>query len=102
AVLFLIDNKSLEGPVNLASPSPLPNEDFMRILRKAWGISSGLPSAPWMLEIGAFLLKTETELVLKSRRVIPGRLLKEGFTFQFPAWTEAAQDLVRRWRQSRV
>lgn len=57
----------------------------------------GLPATKWMLEIGAFLLRTETELVLKSRRVVPGRLLKSGFAFQFPTWPEAARDLCARW-----
>ena len=60
----------------------------------------GFAASEWMLEIGAFFLKTETELILKSRRVVPGRLLAEGFTFQFPSWPEAARDLCRRWRES--
>jgi hypothetical protein len=54
-----------------------------------------------MLEVGAFFLRTETELILKSRRVVPGRLLQSGFGFAFPAWTEAAADLCRRWRDRR-
>lgn len=53
----------------------------------------GLPVARWMLAIGTWLMRTETELVLKSRRVVPARLLEAGFTFQFPHWTEAARDL---------
>jgi NAD dependent epimerase/dehydratase family enzyme len=61
----------------------------------------GLPATEWMLEIGALVLRTETELVLKSRRVIPGRLLQAGFTFQFPNWPDAARDLCRRWREIR-
>lgn len=59
----------------------------------------GLPAAKWMVEIGALLLRTESELVLKSRRVVPGRLLQSGFTFQFPTWDQAASDLCRRWRE---
>ena len=55
----------------------------------------------WMLEIGALLLRTETELILKSRRVIPGRLLEAGFTFEFPTWAAAAENLCRRWREMR-
>jgi NAD dependent epimerase/dehydratase family enzyme len=54
-----------------------------------------------MLEVGAFLLRTETELILKSRRVVPRRLLESGFVFQFPTWAEAADDLCRRWREWR-
>ena len=97
SVYWLIDHE-LEGPVNLAAPHPIPNAEFMRTLRTAWGIRLGLPSTRWMLEIGTFALRTETELILKSRRVVPGRLLESGFTFQFPTWTEAAADLCRRWR----
>ena len=100
AVYWLIDREELAGPVNLTSPIPLPNAEFMRILRKAWGIRFGLPAARWMLEIGAFFLRTETELILKSRRVVPERLLQSGFVFQFPNWAEAAADLCCRWRET--
>ncbi|HMJ65482.1 MAG TPA: DUF1731 domain-containing protein, partial [Candidatus Binatia bacterium] len=60
-----------------------------------------LPATAWMLEIGARVIRTETELILKSRRVIPGRLLNAGFTFQHPAWPETAKDLCRRWREAK-
>ena len=96
---WLIQHEELEGPVNLAAPSPLPNSEFMQTLRKAWGIPFGLPATEWMLELGAFVLRSETELMLKSRRVIPKRLLESGFTFQFPTWADAASDLCRRWRE---
>lgn len=98
AVRWLIGHDDVDGAVNLAAPHPLPNADFMRALREAWGISFGLPATKWMLEIGARFLGTETELVLKSRRVVPGRLLQAGFTFDFPAWPEAARDLCAAWR----
>lgn len=101
AVYWLIDHPELAGSVNLASPNPVPNAEFMGTLRAAWGIGFGLPATKWMLEIGAFLMRTESELVLKSRRVVPGRLLQSGFVFQFPTWTEAAADLCRRWREAR-
>ncbi len=101
AVYWLIDHAELEGPVNLASPNPVPNAEFMRTLRAACGIGFGLPATRWMLEIGAFLMRTETELILKSRRVVPGRLLQSGFVFQFPTWPEAAIDLCRRWQEQR-
>jgi len=97
AIDLLIARDDFTGVVNIASPNPLPNTEFMRALRQAWGVSVALPSTAWMLEIGAFFMRTETELVLKSRRVIPGRLLDAGFTFNFPQWPEAAADLVRRW-----
>ncbi len=98
AIEFLIAHEELSGIVNVAAPNPLPNSDFMRDLRKAWGARIGLPASKWMLEFGAVFLRTETELVLKSRRVVPGRLLASGFGFQFPEWPAAARDLVRRWR----
>lgn len=98
SVLWLIEHDEINGPVNLAAPGPLPNAEFMRALREAWGISLGLPATEWMLAIGAFFLRSETELILKSRRVVPGRLLESGFVFEFPTWTEAAKDLCNRWR----
>ena len=98
AVEFLIEHEELDGPVNVASPNPLPNRDFMAVLRDAWGMPNGLPAPSLLLEIGALFLRTETELVLKSRRVVPGRLRDAGFTFEFPTWRDAADDLVRQWR----
>ncbi len=99
AVLFLLDS-DLEGPVNLASPNPLPNRAFMRDLRAAWGAPFGLPAPSPLLEIGALAMGTETELVIKSRRVVPRRLEEAGFRFSYPSWPEAARDLVARWRNS--
>ncbi|MEK6323923.1 MAG: TIGR01777 family oxidoreductase [Acidobacteriota bacterium] len=99
SIFWLIEHDEVEGPVNLAAPNPAPNSEFMQTLRAAWGISLGLPATAWMLEIGAFLLRTETELILKSRRVVPGLLLQSGFDFQFPMWAEAARDLCARWRE---
>ncbi len=99
AVFWLIEHHDMAGAVNLAAPTPLPNAAFMKALRQAWGMPIGLPAAPWMLEVGAALMRTETELVLKSRRVIPGILAEQGFTFQFPTWPEAAHDLCQRWRR---
>jgi len=95
AVQWLLEHP-VEGVVNLAAPEPLPNDEFMRSLRKAWGTRFGLPASRWMLEIGAMLLRTETELVLKSRRVIPARLQQAGFDFDFPDWRTASLDLCRR------
>jgi len=95
---YLIARDEMDGVVNIASPNPLPNREFMKALREAWGSRIGLPAASWMLEIATLFLRSETELVLKSRRVIPGRLVEAGFQFQFPEWESAAQHLVRRWR----
>jgi hypothetical protein len=86
------------GIVNMTAPNPLPNREFMRELRRAWHVSMGLPAASWMLEVGALLLHTETELTLKSRRGVPTVLLRGGFDFQFPTWPEAAANLVSRSR----
>jgi uncharacterized protein len=97
-ILWLINREQIEGPVNVASPNPLPNAEFMRELRSAWGHSFGLSSPKWMLELGSILLRTETELILKSRYVVPRRLIEGGFEFQFPTWKQAADDLCRRWR----
>jgi uncharacterized protein (TIGR01777 family) len=98
SVEFLIADSQFEGVINLASPNPLPNRDFLRAIREAWGTRIGLPTTSWMIEIGTFLLHTESELILKSRQVVPGRLLDADFQFTFPYWPAAAQDLVSRWR----
>lgn len=102
AIDLLIAREDFSGIVNLASPNPLPNCDFMRGLRDAWGIRLGLPIPGYMLAIGTFVLRTESELILKSRRVVPGRLLADGFQFLFPEWPAAARDLVARWRAREI
>lgn len=96
AVRFLIERDDLAGPVNLASPHPLPQREFMRALRAAAGVRLGLPATRWMAEIGAFFLRTDTELILKSRRVVPGRLQDAGFRFEYPEWGTASAELVSR------
>ena len=101
AIEFLIARTDLAGPINVSSPQPLPDRDFMAALRRAYGAPIGLPATDWMLEVGAFFLRTETELVLKSRRVVPTRLVEAGFEFRFPDWSGAATDVVRRWRAAR-
>lgn len=100
AVAWLLEHDEIEGPVNLAAPEPLPQRDFMRALRRAVGAPFGIPASRWMLELAAIVLRTDPELLLKSRRVVPGRLLASGFRFEFPSWPEAARDLVERRRQS--
>ncbi len=102
AVEFLLDHEGLDGPFILAAPDPVPQRDLMRSLRRAWGGRPGLPATRLMAEVGAFFLRTDTELLLKSRRVMPRRLLDEGFTFKHPAWDAAAVDLVHRRRQRRT
>jgi uncharacterized protein len=93
AVEWLITHEQLSGAVNIAAPNPVTNAEMMRIFRKVCRQPVGLPAAKWMLEIGAFFLRTETELILKSRRVIPRRLVESGFSFSFPLLSEALEDL---------
>jgi hypothetical protein len=101
AIGWLIAHDDIDGEVNLSAPEPVPNEEFMRTLRAAWGARVGLPASRWMLDVGAALLGTETELILKSRRVVPGRLLAHGFRFRFDQWRDAAIDLCERVRHRR-
>ena len=98
AVEFLVEHEEIDGPVNLAAPHPLPNREFMATLREAWDMPNGIWAPAPVIALGAFFLRTEPELVLKSRRVAPGKLLEAGFAFRFPEWAEAAEDLVRQWR----
>ena len=100
AVEYLMEAEDIEGVVNVAAPRPLPNREFMRALRQAWGMRFGLAAREWMLEVGAVFLRTETELILKSRRVVPGKLLDHGFRFEFPEWPAAARELVERRRNA--
>jgi uncharacterized protein len=100
AIDLLVAREDLDGVLNLAAPNPLPNHEFMRALRKAYGSHIALPTLGWMIEIGAWLMPTESELVLKSRRVVPARLVDAGFRFFFPDWPGAARDLVARWRRA--
>jgi hypothetical protein len=100
AVYWLIENNKIEDVVNLAAPNPLPNSEFMSQLRDAADVAFGLPATKLMLEIGAVFMKTETELILKSRRVIPSKLLDSGFKFKFETWQEAAQNLCNNFHQT--
>lgn len=97
AVRWIIEHDAISGVVNLAAPNPLPNSAFMRCIRESEGVKWGLPVSRWMLELGAVFMRTETELILKSRCVVPARLLESGFEFRFPTWREAAEDLTRDW-----
>jgi uncharacterized protein len=91
---FLI-NTPLEGPVNISAPHPVQNAVFMRELRKHLGISIGIPHPKWSLEVGAMLLRTEAELMLKSSRVVPTLLQQNGFVFAYPEIEGAMQNLVQ-------
>src|SRR5262249_31308062 len=102
AIDHLIFRDQISGVVNITSPNPISNKEFMRALRSARGTRIGLPAPRPILEIGTFLMRTESELVLKSRRSVPRRLLEDGFHFRFTDWSEAAIDLVTRWRNGRA
>lgn len=96
ALDFLIEHEELEGSINICSPHPLPQDDFARELRKALGVRFAPPIPVWALEVGALFRQTATELILKSRRVVPTRLLNAGFEFKYPSWGAAAKNLVSR------
>ncbi len=101
AVTHLLDG-DLTGPVNLSAPHPLPQAELMVGLRRAWGGWArrvGLPATAGMAGLGAWAMRSDTELLLKSRRVVPGRLLEDGFSFAHPTWDDAARDLVARRRE---
>jgi NAD dependent epimerase/dehydratase family enzyme len=82
--------------VNVAAPNPVTNAEFMAMIREVCHSRFGLPAPRWLLEIGAFFLRTETELIIKSRRVAPGKLLANGFTFLHPHLLPAIEQLVNR------
>ena len=95
SIEWLINNPKAEGIYNICSPKPISNRKVMELFRKTLGISIGLPANLWMLEIGTFLLRTESELVIKSRHVVPSRLLSEGFKFKYPELEGALWKLKR-------
>lgn len=94
-ILFLKKNEELNGVFNCSSPSPITNRRLMECLRKAMSKNIGIPSPKWMLEIGAFFMRTETELILKSRWVTPERLEKAGYQFLYPTIEDALQQIVQ-------
>lgn len=94
AVDFIIE-KEITGVINVVSPKPVRNADFMQKLRKAVGFPFGIPVNSFLLKIGSFFIRTEPELVLKSRNVIPKKLLENGFKFKFGDIDEAFHDLLR-------
>jgi len=89
-------HSQIEGTFNCCSPNPVTNKEFMRLLRKATGHIFGLPAASWMLKLGAPIIGTETELVLKSRWVLPTKILQTGFEFKFPHLEKAFADIINK------
>ena len=92
---FLLQRNDLSGAFNITAPNPLPNKEFMKLMRKEMKMPFGIGATKWMLEIGAVVIGTETELVLKSRRVVPKKLLDAGFRFEFPNAKSALYDLIQ-------
>jgi uncharacterized protein len=93
-ILFLIDHKHLDGVFNCASPNPVTNEMMMRSLRKVLKTRVGLPAPEWLLKMGAVLIRTETELMLKSRWVLPDQLRQSGYTFIYPSLQLALEEIL--------
>ena len=89
SVLFVHDRPDLTGPINAASPFPVSNRELMSLVRRSLGVPFGMPTPAWLLEMGAVMIRTETELVLKSRWVEPKKLMDAGFDFQHPSLAEA-------------
>jgi uncharacterized protein (TIGR01777 family) len=92
SIEFIIQNESLNGAINVSSPNPVRNMIFMDALRKRYNRFALIPSPKWLLELGAKLIKTETELILKSRFVIPEKLEQAGFKWKFPKIEDAVQE----------
>lgn len=95
AIAFVIENK-LENEINIVSPTPIRNAEFMAKLRKTIGIAIGISQPEWLLEIGSKMINTETELVLKSRNVIPKRLRENGFTFKYDSLEKTFENLLQK------
>ena len=91
---WLLQHPELTGAINCTAPVPLKNAEFMTCIRKAYGIPFGLPAPAWLLKIGAAIIGTETELILKSRWVLPKRLLNSGYQFQFSQAEHAVDDIL--------
>ncbi|ASK29908.1 TIGR01777 family protein [Chryseobacterium sp. T16E-39] len=94
AVEWIIENENISGSINITAPNPLTNEELMKKLRAGFRIPFGMNAPVWQLEIASIFLKTETELLLKSRNVYPELLMKSGFIFSYPDIDSALGDLI--------
>lgn len=94
-VLFLQSQENLSGVFNCSSPNPIDNATLMKALRKEMGVKVGLPSPEWMLKMGAVFIGTETELILKSRWVVPEKLVEAGYQFKFPVIDKALANILK-------
>jgi uncharacterized protein len=91
---WIDEHDELEGTYNCSSPNPVTNSSFMQTLRKVTGHTIGLPAFTWMLHVGAVLIGTETELLLKSRWVIPTKIQATGFQFTYPGLEDAFKEIT--------
>jgi hypothetical protein len=98
AVMFLIRNENMEGPLIVAGPGALPNKEFNEILRDALHAKIGLPLPKFLVRPVMWIARSEPELLLKSRYVKPSKLISAGFEFKYPEWSAAATELASRWR----
>ena len=98
AIEWFISNENLSGIFNMASPEPITNKEFMKLLQKKLKIPFGLSSPTFAIKIGAFFMQTEPGLVLKSVKVVPKKLLDSGFTFKYPTTAAAIDNLIEKQR----
>ncbi|MDY7224392.1 TIGR01777 family oxidoreductase [Halalkalibacterium halodurans] len=99
-IRFIEEQEALEGVINCTSPQPVSNKVLTTAIRRAMNMKIGLPATAWMLEIGTFLLRTESELILKSRWVLPERLLQAGFTFQYETIDDALSEILVQFKSA--
>ena len=95
-ILFFQSHKELKGVFNCSAPNPIDNKTLMKTFRKVMKVKIGLPSPAWLLEIGAVIIKTETELILKSRWVVPEKLLESGYAFKYPTLEMAISNILTK------
>ncbi len=92
---WIATHQGIEGIINCTSPKPLRNDAFMKIIRQEYHMPIGLPSPKWLLEAGALVIGTETELILKSRWVLPDNIQRSGYVFRLPELRDAVKELLR-------
>lgn len=93
-ILFQMEHQELQGVFNCSAPNPETNKQLMQSLRTVLHVPIGLPAPSWLLELGAIIIRTETELILKSRWVLPQRLLQAGFVFTYPSLQPALEEII--------
>ena len=93
-MLFVMEHKELSGVYNCSAPNPVTNEILMKTFREKTNTKVGMSSPAWFLRMGAVIIKTETELILKSRWVIPEKLLKAGYQFKYPTLNLALENIL--------